>query len=626
MLFGLAQPVSGTASSNAEQSLQPEKGADYDEIVETLQMMYPEASDDMLAEAALTGDLNEALDVVCARLEGSPQSKSAPPPPPPPAPAFKRNLSGGDRDAVELVRAFSGDDAAYASKSDLVTDAALARMMSLLPSYCKEDLQALLNICGNENEAVDVVLDAPWLVEPMVTNGWSREYAEKKRMEEHDEKDKKAKKAAEKQLAESSDVKPKPSDSKVRRTKDGWEIRCVVDESRPCQSLRNNMKDPADRVMREVGDDNTAAFAAICFEQMLQREQELEGEFCVFYHAYNGAALMYEVQAEIARCAYGLDDSFSPLPRLFCNQFTDVTVGKLKNMLRDRRTSDHDTRFRAAAISATPSLFGYGSEAPPLQCFRQGYGCGDVSFRALLVGIVSEGGGVTRQKAERMVDDICKVGAQYGLLTSMYGSTSHPVTHGHSPTLLGGQMLQIFVSLKEVEDLVYRSHAYGYPHEDAKRISEWLYPTEPRDTKQWCDPVDGQVRILCRPDALVDSNRARIYHYCANWEFFGGRAEDSGSRAAFVQDLRKILAPAMTAEDVLKRVTDPGPGSGGKSSQAAPKVSAAAPAAKSASSSGGKGSKAAPKVSAAPPPATSASSSGSGGYPDSGKKKSKKNK
>eukprot|EP00746_Dinoflagellata_sp_MGD_P163004 gnl/MRDRNA2_/MRDRNA2_90826_c0_seq1.p1 gnl/MRDRNA2_/MRDRNA2_90826_c0~~gnl/MRDRNA2_/MRDRNA2_90826_c0_seq1.p1 ORF type:complete len:622 (+),score=146.99 gnl/MRDRNA2_/MRDRNA2_90826_c0_seq1:194-1867(+) len=557
--------------------------------------MYPHASDEMLEEAALTGDLNDALDVVCAQLEedNGTHSKLAPPPPPP---ALNRSLSGGDRDTVELVRALSGGDAVCTSESDSITDAALARMMSLLPAYTRKDLKALLDICGNENEAVDVVLDAPWLVEPMVSNQWSRAYAEKKRMEEHDELDKKAKKAADQQLAQKESVPAKPSDSKVRRTKDGWEIRCVVDTSRPCQSLRSNIKDPAERIMKEVGDDNTAAFAAICFEQMLQREQELEGKFCVFYHAYNGAALMYEVQAEIARCAFGLDDSFAPLPRIFHNQFTDVTVGKLRSMLADRRTSDHDTRFRACAISATPSLFGYGSEAPPLQCFRMGYGCGDVSFRALLVGIVHEGCGVTEAKAKSVVDEICQVGAKYGLQTSMYRDSSK---HGFysAPAALGGQMLQIFVSLEEVEDLVYRSHAYGYPHEDQKRISEWLYPSSPVDR---VDPVDGQVRIMCRPDALVDSSRARIYHYCANWEFFGGRAEDAGSRAAFVQDLRKILGPVMKAEDVKKRVTAPGSST---ISKAVPKKSA-------------------------PPPVKSVPSSGSGGYPAGGdaKKKGKKKK
>ena len=42
-----------------------------------------------------------------------------------------------------------------------------------------------------------------------------------------------------------------------------------------------------------------AAFASGCFESMLRREQELEGDWVVFYHSYNNAALMYEVQAEV---------------------------------------------------------------------------------------------------------------------------------------------------------------------------------------------------------------------------------------------------------------------------------------------------------------------------------------
>lgn len=589
MLFGLSQPTSGVETTTTQRGLQSERGADYEEILSQLQMMYPEASDELLEDAALTGDLNDALDVVCARLEGSPSSA----PPPPPQAKAKRQLSNGDRDAIELVRARSGSTAACAAESDSSMDAALARMTNLLPGYSMEDLKVLLEICGDESDAVDVVIDAPWLVEPMVTNRWSRTHAEMKRMEE-----------CEAELKAKLNVKASSSNatssgSTVRRTKDGWEIRCVVDKSRPCQSMRSNIAEPAERIMKEVGDDNTAAFAAICFEQMLQREQDLEGEFCVFYHAYNGAALMYEVQAEIARCAYGLDDSFAPLPRLFCNQFTGVTVSMLRNMLANRQTSDHDTRFRACAISATPSLFGYGSEAPPLQCFRAGYGCGDVSFRALLVGIINEGCGTTQQNSETIVDDICKVGAKYGLMVSNYTKGGMPCGGQSYNHQLGGQMLQIFVSLKEVEKLVYRSHAYGYPHEDQKRISEWLYPPASPD---WRDPIDGQVRIVCRPDALVDPSRARIYHYCANWEFFGGRAEDEGSRAAFVQDLRKILEPVMNAHDVKKRVTAPGTGKSVPAAKPQP-----APVA---------------KVAVAPSPGKPPKSSG-GGYPG-GKKKGKK--
>ena len=53
----------------------------------------------------------------------------------------------------------------------------------------------------------------------------------------------------------------------------------------------------AETILRNVGTDNTAAFAAVCFERMMQREQEMDDDFCVFYHHYNSASLLYEVQA-----------------------------------------------------------------------------------------------------------------------------------------------------------------------------------------------------------------------------------------------------------------------------------------------------------------------------------------
>jgi len=233
------------------------------------------------------------------------------------------------------------------------------------------------------------------------------------------------------------------------------------------------------------------------------------------------------------------------------------------------------------------------------------------------VNIVREGCGVDSKNAEVIVDELAEIGAQYGLFAHLYSSKalSKPFT-GHA---LGGQMLQIFISRKEVEHLVYRSLAYGYAHEDTKPISEWLYPQEEPSPP---DPIDGQVRILCRPDVLVDPSRARVYHYCANWEFFGGSTEDEGSRAAFVQDIRKILGPLMKVNDVKKRITAPGPGikdSLAKQAWKGPVAKVAAVASKAAAAVG--------KSAAAPPSSKSAAKSGSAGYPDAhGKKKGKKKK
>lgn len=70
--------------------------------------------------------------------------------------------------------------------------------------------------------------------------------------------------------------------------------------------------------------------------------------------------------------------------------------------------------------------------------------------------------------------------------------------------------------------------------------------------------VDGQVRILMRPEVFLDNARARIFHYAGDWEFHGGSPDMEGSRAAFIQELRKILQPILSdvsPADMRRRLT-----------------------------------------------------------------------
>lgn len=204
------------------------------------------------------------------------------------------------------------------------------------------------------------------------------------------------------------------------RTQDGWEIRCHVDHSQTCQSLRTlqsqskKTEDAADTILRHVGTDNTAAFAAVCFEKMMQREQEMDEGFCVFYHHYNGAALLYEVQAEIARYAFDLPDTFAPLPRVLLGHFANATLQHLQTSFASAslQGQDHDPWFRSLAISASPTLFAFGSEAPPLHCFREGYGCTDLSFRGLLTSLLKDVCKIHIQKAQDLVRELSDVGAR----------------------------------------------------------------------------------------------------------------------------------------------------------------------------------------------------------------------
>mmetsp|Transcript_4418 Transcript_4418/g.7623 ORF Transcript_4418/g.7623 Transcript_4418/m.7623 type:complete len:475 (-) Transcript_4418:140-1564(-) len=341
--------------------------------------------------------------------------------------------------------------------------------------------------------------------------------------------------------------------SKVRRTTDGWEIKCVVQDSIPCQSLRSiagKTPSAAEQILNEIGTDNVAAYAAICFERMLEREQELEGEFFVFYHSYNAAALMYEVQAELARMLYDLPDGFAPLPRIKEKDFAGKNAAGLKAMLSRRGVQDHDPGYRLVGLSVSVTLFAFGSEAPPLRCFRHGYGCMDVQFRQLLADLLVEAGGVKKSVAEECVDKLVELAYAYGLPEAPYAKNythyrapqQQPEGGEKKPPRLGGQMLQIFVAKSEVDNWAYHAHPYGHPYETDARMEEWLAGKKG-------PAIDGQARLLCNPQLLSDPKRARVYHYAGDWQFHGGDPEMEGSRAAFVLDMRKALAPVLGAVD-----------------------------------------------------------------------------
>jgi hypothetical protein len=58
------------------------------------------------------------------------------------------------------------------------------------------------------------------------------------------------------------------------------------------------------------------------------------------------------------------------------------------------------------------------------------------------------------------------------------------------------------------------------------------------------------------PGVFVDPGRARLYYYCANPTFLQTDPEIDGSRAAFVHDLRKLLAPIIGTPDAMQRTFD----------------------------------------------------------------------
>jgi len=476
----------------------------------------------LIAEAAQCGDLDEAMDIIVKATAPPVEPAPGPPAPVPPAPpaalaTLERKISDSDDNTTEFLL--------YERSGSTPPPEEVHRTAGLEVDAATEE-----HLCDESSIVCAGVCQWP---------------------------------GAE---AHNSDDKPV-----VLTTSDGWEIKCLVDSSRPCQSLRS-LQDTslaARRILREVGTDNTAAFASVCFEHMLMREQELEEHFCVFYHSYNGAALLYEVQAEIARFAFGLPDDFAPLPRVDSRPFKHASVeGLMASFSADGGSSaaaavgnmqgqDHDPRFRALAISASPSLFASGSEAPPLHCFRRGYGCQDLSFRELLVKLLLDVFRMERSTTCQLVDELVVAALCYGLPCSGYGTGCQK---GRNMGRLGGQMLQIFVARTEVDRIAYHSRPMGVPVRETRSVREWLASPWSQKRCKEGQLVDGQVRILFRPEVFIDPKRGRLFHYCSDWEFLGGDPDMEGSRAAFVVELRKLLAPVLRSQDassVKERLCSP---------------------------------------------------------------------
>eukprot|EP01105_Mastigella_eilhardi_P018210 TRINITY_DN420_c2_g1_i10.p1 TRINITY_DN420_c2_g1~~TRINITY_DN420_c2_g1_i10.p1 ORF type:complete len:429 (-),score=83.71 TRINITY_DN420_c2_g1_i10:1138-2424(-) len=96
----------------------------------------------------------------------------------------------------------------------------------------------------------------------------------------------------------------------------------------PCQSLRNLHADPVAMLTSQLPPSD-AQFCAYCFSTMVEREQQHCKDYCVFYHSYSLASLLYELQSEVAAILYGLPTDFPPLPRLLHAPFKGKPTLKL---------------------------------------------------------------------------------------------------------------------------------------------------------------------------------------------------------------------------------------------------------------------------------------------------------
>ena len=212
----------------------------------------------------------------------------------------------------------------------------------------------------------------------------------------------------------------------------------------------------------------------------------------------------------------------------------------LVDEFRSLSGQDHDPRFRALAVSASVSLFGEDTEAPPITSFEMGYSCGDLSFRGLLTSLLS-----TCRLDQDLVDDVAdgiiQIAGRYGLQTGPYlqstrgGFYHHPGTPSSSRS--PGHILQIFIHRDYVDDVCYAAQPYGVPVQKKEIFSKKLLE----------GPATGQARVFMHPDLFVGGTRGIIYHYAADQEYA------LIGREGLHADLSTVLSPIVSDPVALER-------------------------------------------------------------------------
>ena len=292
----------------------------------------------------------------------------------------------------------------------------------------------------------------------------------------------------------------------------------LVNWARPAQSLRGYTARKIDDQLHGLGKNGCAdagviACAKYGFKIMLEREQALHGEYIAFYHSYNFAALLYEVQGVLARVAYRLPADAPPLMRLLRAPFNiRPELSMLLEDFKGMAGQDHNPEFRALAVAVSNSLFGGVTEAPPVSFFTSGYGGGEPPpYRRMLAGLLSALG----HDSPALVGVLIDIGERYKLPMSAYGAagTGGGGAASRTPILDAaaapppGHMLQIFVHRDWVDTIAYPCQPMGVRIGKGTMLEYY---------KKHSKKLQGQARLFVHPAVFTDETKAKVFHYAAD--------------------------------------------------------------------------------------------------------------
>lgn len=282
------------------------------------------------------------------------------------------------------------------------------------------------------------------------------------------------------------------------------------------QSLRG------DASQHQLGVLETNPHAKECFARFAVREQELCGEWAVFYHSYSFAALIYELHAAVAAVFFKFRSQEATLPRILSSDFINTPdAAALLNRFEEKWASgvrDHHPEYRAVAISGISSLVTLGPEVSTPVIFVAGYSCEDMSFAGVLEKSLASCF-VPESKIKALAAAIIALSQRHGLDVSHYGGA--PCASGKP-----GHLLQIFVKRKLLDQVAYAALPYGAVDNTRQPLSSWLNSNEPTNF--------GQVRIVTHPKLFMQRDCVQMHVASADPTFHEHRAK-------FQEELTKLI-------------------------------------------------------------------------------------
>jgi len=246
----------------------------------------------------------------------------------------------------------------------------------------------------------------------------------------------------------------------------------------------NSSKGPSQVIAEKIGQSIPTRLVPI-----YKKEVELiNSGFIVAYHNipstfYHGALPIYLFQAYLAELLYGV--KLDLLPRFRKPPFLGwSSVSSLTGYIHD-----HDPKWRAIGISASPSLMSQ-TESPPYRLFHCGYFFSgapkpicDELIRDILVDLA-----FPFSQAQKLSKEIAKKGID--LFNFLIG---------------GGSILQVALHKDVVCDYLFLSSPGGPIKSSGEPMLDILTSVT--------FGISDQVRVIVHPEIFVNESLSRLYHY-----------------------------------------------------------------------------------------------------------------